>query len=145
MSGGGLVQKRRMRPEFARSVNVTAKAVKKRPAPLSLRLSDAEREQLEADAGGTPLGTYIKERVFENFSGYRVRSVVQDYEALARLLAAMGRSNVFANLERLSREAEAGNLTLSPESEYEIGAACACVLQMRDDLIYALGLRAGGD
>lgn len=99
--------------------------------------------QLEADANGAPLGTYIKACVFENGSvaKKRWRSVVQDSEALACLLATMGRSNVFANLEALARQAEIGQLTLSPEAEYEITVTCACALQIRDDLIYALGLR----
>lgn len=134
-----------MKPEFARSVAVKAGVVKKRPAPVSVRFSDDERERLEADAGGAPLGTYIKGRVFEGGCGYRARSIVQDYEALARVLAAMGRSGMLANLDALSKEVEAGNVTLNPDAEYEIGVACACVLQMRDDLIYALGLRTERD
>lgn len=142
---GGVVRQKRIKPEFARSVVSEALATKKRPAPVSVRFSDDERKRLEMDAEGVPLGTYIKGRLFADSSGYRARSVVQDYELLAQLLAAMGRSNMFANLDVLAREAEAGNLTLSPEAEYEIGVACACVLQIRDDLIYALGLRSGSD
>lgn len=142
---GAVVRQGRIKPEFARSVAVKAEAAKKRPAPVSVRFSDDERERLEGDANGTPLGTYIKGRVFDGGSGHRARSVVQDYELLAQVLAAMGRSNMFANLDSLAREIEARKLTLSPEAEYEVGLACACVLQMRDDLVYALGLRAERD
>lgn len=140
---GAMVRQGRIKPEFARSVTIKAEAAKKRPAPVSVRFSDDERERLEADANGMPLGTYIKGRVFEGGTGHPVRSVVQDYELLAQVLATMGRSNLFANLDSLSREIEAGNLAVSPEAEYEVGLACACVLQMRDNLVYALGLRAG--
>jgi len=142
---GVLARKECIKPEFARSVVIAAKRAKKRPSPVSVRFSDDERKRLEADANGVPLGTYIKGRVFADGSEYRGQSVMRNYEALAQLLATLGRSDLFANLDVLAREIEAGNLTLSPEAEFEIGVACACVLQMRDDLIYALGLRAEGD
>ena len=138
---GVLIRAKSLKPEFARSAAVT-KRVKKRPSPVSVRFSDDERNRLVADAGGQPLGAYIKGRVFEDGPGYRGKSVVRDYEALARLLAGMGQSELLSNLDVLAREIEFGNLALSPEAEFEIGVACACVLQMRDDLIYALGLRA---
>jgi hypothetical protein len=35
----------------------------KRPAPFSLRLSEAERNKLLAEAAGVPLGGYIKAKV----------------------------------------------------------------------------------
>lgn len=138
-----LIQQERIKPEFTKSVTPKVKPTRKRPAPYSIRFSDEEREQLNADADGVPFGTYIKERVFENKTGAKnsSRSIVKDYELLAQVLAALGQSDVFANLDSIARQIEAGNLTLSPEAEYEIGLTCACVLQMRDDLVYALGLR----
>lgn len=143
---GLLAQKERIGEKFTRSASIKDKATKKRPAPLSLRLSDRERAWLEAKANGAPLGTYIKERIFDEAAGSKLspRSLAHDFELLAQLLATLGRSELFANLDSLVQQVEAGNLILSPEAEFEIGVACACVLQMRDDLIEALGLKAGG-
>jgi len=46
--------------------NILAKGEKKkREAPFSLRLTFEERAQLEAAAGGEPLGAYIKSVLFD--------------------------------------------------------------------------------
>lgn len=65
---GAVVRQGRIKPEFVCSVAVKTVEAKKRPAPVSVRFSNSERERLEADANSTPLGTYIKGRVFEGGS-----------------------------------------------------------------------------
>lgn len=115
----------------------------KRASPLSLRLSADERAMLEDHAGRQSLNAYIKSRLFDDAPRKKARGhrVVQDYEALARVLSALGQTEVFANLSSLIEQLESGAVTLSPEAEEEIGIACACVLLMRDDLVQALGLQ----
>lgn len=132
--------------EFARSAN-EAKSPKKRLPPVSIRFTEEQREQLKADAGGLPISTYLKELAFEGSptSRKRARSIIQDYEMLAQLLSALGKSNIFANLDLLLQAAESGNLKLNPETLYEIEVACTAVLDMRDNLCYALGLRTGNN
>ncbi len=52
---------------FQSSVSVPGKKSKpKRPSPISLRLSEAERNELTRLAGNKSLNGYIRERLFEN-------------------------------------------------------------------------------
>lgn len=119
--------------------------IKKRSSPLSLRLSDEERTLLEDQAGRQSLGNYIKGRLFDEDTQPRKSKrhrVVKDYEALARVLSALGQTELFSNLSALVEHIENGDVALTSESEEQIGVACACVLLMRDDLVTALGLEA---
>ncbi len=117
---------------------------KKRPAPLSVRLSADERDQLQTWAGRTPLSTYVKSCLFDGKKPRKARNrtSVEDFETLARLLAALGKTDAFRNLDTLVRQFENGTLDLSDEHIQTILAACACVTAMRDDLMCALGLKA---
>ncbi len=110
-----------------------------RPPPLSLRLSAAERAALEKDAGGVPLGTHIKAKLFKQ--RVRKKAVVQDAESLARALGLLGQSELFRNLDAIRRGIEAGDLILSADQQEHIASACAAVLLMRNELIKALGLK----
>ncbi|WP_298983126.1 hypothetical protein [uncultured Roseibium sp.] len=120
-----------------------AKRSPKRRAPLAVRLSDEQWEQLERDSKGISYGAYVKDRLFRKSRASK-RSAVQDYELLARILAALGQSEVFANLDKLIALSERGELDLSPEVEFELALACACVIEMRDELVRALGLTPKG-
>lgn len=117
---------------------------KKRPSPISIRVTDEERAELQAMAGRTPVGAYIKECVFKGRTPRKSRhsNPIEDFDALARVLSALGRSDVFRNLDALVAQAEAGTLDLSDEHLQTVLAACACVTSMRSDLIRALGLVA---
>ena len=142
------LQKFRSIPEIETDFAVASlqsKPKKKRASPLSLRLSDDERALLEDKAGRQSLSGYIKDRLFAEDSSRRKTKrhrVVQDYEALARVLSALGQTELFANLSNLNEQVENGNVVLTPEVEEQIGVACACVLLMRNDLVTALGLQA---
>lgn len=118
---------------------------KKRKPPLSIRLNDDERTLLESWAGRTPLSTYVKKRLFAD-GGKKPRKArsstsVQDYDTLARLLGALGRTDAFRNLDKLIAMAENGTLDLEDEHIKTVLAVCACVTEMRNDLIVALGLK----
>ncbi|MEM1341465.1 MAG: hypothetical protein AAGA97_00775 [Pseudomonadota bacterium] len=117
---------------------------KKHPAPLSIRLSEDERAQLQSWAGRKPLSTYVKECLFKGRKPRKAANSnpVQDYEALARVLGALGRSGIFRNLDGLAKQAEEGTLDLSDDTIQAIVAACLCVSEMRNDLVRALGLKA---
>lgn len=64
---------------------------------------------------------------------------MKDHAALARVLAALGQSHIAGNLNQLAKAAHIDALPVTPETEQEIGNACAAVLAMR-----ALGLMDGG-
>lgn len=113
---------------------------RKRPSPLSVRLSENERAKLEAAAAGQSLNSYVKERLF---AGTRPRkSAVQDYDALARALSMLGRSDIQKRLSALLLAIESERLVASQEVEQDIRAACATVAVIRAELVTALGLKA---
>lgn len=130
-----------------------APARRKRPAPFSLRLTQAERTRLERESGETPLATYIKLRLFNNLPDLATFTPARpggrpatDTQLIAKLLAALGDSRIASNLNQLAKHANMGNLPLYEGAEGDLQEACAAVQSMRRDLVAALGLRpkAGG-
>lgn len=118
----------------------------KTPAPFSLRLTFEERAKLEEAANGVPLGAYIKAVLFDggDLSKLRRRGChpVADYEALGRVLGALGGARLSNNLNQLARAVNTGTLPITSETENELRKACADIAAMRADLITALGLPA---
>lgn len=121
---------------------------KKRPVPLSLRLTLEERAQLERDATGMSLAAYIRARLFDGPRGKkpkisvrtRGRNPVKDKQAIARALGLLGESDIARNLRELSAAAQSGSLMLDAQTERELREACDAVAAMRTDFIKALGL-----
>lgn len=116
--------------------------------PFSIRLTDKERDLLTKRAGGQPLGTYLRERILsDHASAARGRGRISsaDREGLARVLAALGRSEIVVNLNKLAAAASIGALDLSPEVMRDLDNACRAVIGMRSDLIRALGLKDEGE
>ena len=115
--------------------------------PFSIRLTHAERVRLEAEAGSKPLGQHIRARLFGAADTPRraQRAVLPDQQALARVLAALGRSDLMRSLQSLSHAARAGALDVPPETQAALDAACQDVRAMRGDLMRALGYSAGPD
>jgi hypothetical protein len=111
-----------------------------------MRLTPAERAQLDREAGETPLATYIKLRLFNNlpplatYSG-SAKHPASDLHLVAKLLAALGGSRIAANLNQLAKAANMGTLDTGPDVERELLEACAAVQAMRRDLVTALCLR----
>ena len=56
-------------------------------------------------------------------------------------LAALGQTELFRKLDKLIEQSQQGTLDLSPNAEFELGLACACVIEMRDNLIKDHGLK----
>jgi hypothetical protein len=120
---------------------------RKRPAPFSIRLSEADRARLAIEAAGAPLGAYIKAKLLVGMpEGRKRRKVltIEDREALARALALLGRSELLRSLQDMARAAEIGALALTPETEAELRAAIAAVQEIRLAILEALGHRSGG-
>ena len=117
---------------------------KARPAPLSLRLSRAERAWIERAAGSMPVSTYIKSRIFDGESTKRraPRVVTADQRALAGLLAQLGSSRLASNLNQLAKAANSGSLYVDEHTRSQLLASCADVRSMRQILMIALGLIA---
>jgi hypothetical protein len=60
-------------------------------------------------------------------------------------LAVLGASEIANSLRELARASRAGALPVLPETEGAIADACRAVVEMRDVLIAALGLKEGSD
>jgi len=128
-----------------RTSDPKSKTKTKRPAPLSLRLSVYERAMLEEHAAGTPLGSYIKSRLFTEDNApprkTRGKTPVKDYQALAKVLGALAALNIFGDINTLLNAADTGKIKLKPETERTLQKAGTDVIAMRRDLIRALGLK----
>ena len=132
-----------LRHEFQRHAE---KKAAKNPPPFSLRLTHEEKAQLLAEAGRKSLGAHIRERLFGDDAAPRKRrgnSPVKDYEALGRVLGALGRSRLSSNLNQLAKAVNTGSLPVTPETEAELKEACREVSAMRADLLRALGKSPG--
>ena len=118
-----------------------ANRVTKRPAPLSLRLSDDERQQLVAQAGSLPLGSYIKSVVFaDQAHQYRKtpKPPVAEQQLLAEILARLGKSRTANNLNQIAKHLNQGTLVVDDELEADLKQAIAEVAWMRTTLMRAL-------
>jgi len=113
------------------------------PRPFSVRLSLAERQRLEREAGSRPLGAYIRERLLGADTEQRKisRKPKVDEQSIAQLLAALGRLRLSQNLNQIAKAAHMGALPVTKDLTRELHEACADVKAMRADLIAALGLK----
>ncbi|WPZ34536.1 hypothetical protein T8K17_00040 [Thalassobaculum sp. OXR-137] len=117
-----------------------------RPAPFSLRLSDEERKALQCEAGDRPLGGYIRSKLLTKDGSARQRAQTTppiDYALLARILGALGKSELATSLCMMAVLAESGRLRVSEEVEVNLKAACADIREIRQSLVRALGVHSG--
>ena len=121
------------------------KSRKKYAPPFSIRLTLAERARLDAEAGALPLSDYIRTRLFDApDTRQRVfRRPVQDAEALAQVLAALGNSRMAGNLYQIVRALHEGALPLTPAQQQDMELALQDIRQMRGWLMQALGMKDG--
>lgn len=111
-------------------------------SPFSLRLSFEERARLTEQAGRTPLGAYIRERVLAE-PPRRSRLTLADRQALLQVLGTLGQSRIANNLNQLAKQANLGTLPVTPDTEAELNSAAADIAAMREMLVKALGLDGG--
>lgn len=101
------------------------KLKKKRPAPVSLRLNEAELAALRKAASGRSMNGYIRERLFGDGAAISVsQPVSEDYEALARVLGALGKTDIYTNLAAISLALEERRMLASTETETAVIEAC---------------------
>lgn len=110
----------------------------KRPAPFSLRLTEAEKVMLQKQAGDQKLGTYIRGQIL----GDRKRRTkgISPQDA-ARMLGLLGQSDIWNSLKRLADAAEIGALPIDNATLDEIYTALAAVMELRAGLLVALASR----
>lgn len=97
----------------------------KTPAPFCLRLSKEQREQLTTEAGGLPLGTYMRAKLLADSPMPRRRAgqSIEDRKALAQALALLGEKRYASNLNQLAHLGHIGALPFTPEIVTELDEA----------------------
>lgn len=119
--------------------------------PLTIRLSDEERDLLAREAGKLSLSAHIRRKLLgDSISPRRGKRPSRkppapkiDHAALGKALAQLGRSELSRRLDELATAAVMGALPLGPELIQELYAACAHIRAMRDALMESLGVRRG--
>lgn len=128
----------------AASAQSPKKAKRRYTPPFSLRLTIDERKRLDQMAGNQPLGSYIRNRLFNEHVEKRrtVKKPSPDSAMLALLLSELGQSRLASNINQLAKAANMGTLDITPEIEREIEQACSEIQAMRALLITALGVKS---
>jgi len=134
---------------FSSAATPEPSKVKSSP-PFSIRFTDEERAQLNRDAGALSLAAYMRLKLFadcENPPKLRklTRKVTQpsaELAVLGHMLGALGKSRLASNLNQIAKAANMGALPVTPELEAELSEACAAILDMRQRLISAMGIKA---
>ncbi|UFP94610.1 MobC family plasmid mobilization relaxosome protein [Gloeobacter morelensis] len=114
--------------------------------PFSIRLTQEERERLEAEAKGKPLSVYMRERLLGDGSTPRKlrRKPAADQAGLAKVLGMLGQSRLANNLNQIAKAAHIGVLVVSPALLEELENARRDIRIMRDALLSALGFPPSG-
>ncbi|NVK17768.1 MAG: hypothetical protein HWE30_03645 [Methylocystaceae bacterium] len=125
--------------------SITKKTKRKRPSPLSLRLSDEERTVLETRAGSKPLGTYIRDQLLGDYQSKRKPAIrkpkVSDAE-FAQILGLLGKSDQVKCLFLMLAAVENERVQLEKQEHEALSQACEDIKDMRALLVSALGLRS---
>lgn len=112
---------------------------------ISLRVTDEEKAKLERDAAGMSRSAYIRERLLGNDAKPRKtrgKHPIKDYEALARVLGLLSRTNLASDLSELDWAIEQGVVTIDAPTALATKMACVDIAAIRAELIVALGLKA---
>lgn len=118
------------------------RTLKKREAPVSLRLTEAERQAVKSQAGRLPLSTYIKQVLFaDGRSSLRrlPRQAAGNPVLLTRILAQLGGTQITKSLATLAEAAESGSLYVDDLVARRLNDACDDVRAMHLLLLEALG------
>ncbi len=133
-----------LKPPFEIASN-PSKPRKKRPSPITLRMTDEERKKLKFAAGDMPVSAYIRKCVFGADAAPRKKRLshkpVVNQEAIARILSMLGQTRIANNLNQIAYHANCGTLLLDEDTKGQIKETCAYIAFMRVKLIEALGLK----
>ena len=123
---------------------------RKAPPPVSVRLTWDEYERLRNDAGSMAMAAYVRLRLFGESEAPPSRkaytrkktSPSSELVMIGKMLGALGESDIAANLRSIAKGAETGALPLGDDDVSAIGEACSAIMDMRQHLITALGVKA---
>ena len=107
--------------------------------PFSIRFTPEERAFLESCANGRPLGVFIRALLMEHaFREGQVSTSGEERAQLALILAALGKSDLAANLHIIAEAARLGLLPSDRALAESLGQALTSIQEMRDHLLLAL-------
>lgn len=120
--------------KFETAVNPKPKPRRRRLSPLSIRVTEDEKRQLEKLAGDQSINAYVRSKIL----GDKSKRNAPCRETLARLLARMGETEIGPSLRTLARSAEIGALIVDAETKAQLNTALVAIITMRTELIKAL-------
>ncbi|MEM9030487.1 MAG: hypothetical protein AAGC70_19175 [Pseudomonadota bacterium] len=112
----------------------------RRPAPLSLRLSEKERADLKALAGEQNLHAYIRACLLAANDNAPANDK-EDRRQLAQILAKLGQGEMAANLRALADAAKSGSLVMDEATSEAIQHACADIAEIKTLLMRGLRIK----
>ncbi len=131
---------------FQVKTQATSRESRPSKSPITLRVTNEERDRLKSLAAGMSVSAYIRKCIFAGDAVRRKRQShmpVKDQAAMARALALLGASRIANNLNQLAHQANIGSLIMDEDACTQIDEAYAHVRLMRDELVSALGLIEG--
>jgi hypothetical protein len=113
---------------------------------LSIRVSEFQYAALAAKAGRKTVSQYVREQLELEAKSrtQEVRKPRHDEVLLARILMALGSSDMAASMRDIADAARNGALPESPDVLLSLQAACLTIQKMRVDLVQALGIKPDG-
>lgn len=113
---------------------------------LTINLTQEQHARLVAEAGNRSLSEHARRELFGDAgkSAKPVRKPRHDEVLLARILMALGSSDMASSMRDLAAAARNGALPESPDILLSLQAACLTIQKMRIDLIKALGIKPDG-
>lgn len=110
---------------------------------LTIRFTQSEWDALDKAAGSHALASYARAELLGKAATKRQpsRRPSADSVLLARVLAALGSSDLPKSMREIAEAARTGTLPESEDLLLNLRAACLAIEKMRFDLIEALGVK----
>lgn len=109
--------------------------------PLSFRVTAKEKALIQTFAGDQSVSAYVRDAALKGKVSKRKIDPNIKIDMAARILGALGQTELFASLSTLADAARSGSLPVSDELVAELQNACALSVAIRNDLIEALGIK----
>ena len=111
---------------------------------ITIRLKPEEYAFLTAKAGKKPLSTFFRDLALSEAKARRTPNIAaptKDRQALAQVLALLGKSGLSKSMNDLAESAKLGTLPVTEETEADIQTACADIGEIKSTLMRALGIQ----
>ena len=111
---------------------------------LSVRMTPDEHAALKDAAGSLTVSAYARRKLLGDKAAAKsrmTRSPKTDQVVAAKLLAALGRSELAVSLSTLAKAARSGALPVTDEVDVALLRACADVAGMKSALMRTLGIK----